>query len=466
MPFNASLPPVWREVHALGATGAGRLACQALLTGAVSGGVIGLFRIVYTRINAAVVALVGPAASTEAVTIACLFGGLCLMGMAGGWLLRIEPLISGSGIPQVELMVAGRIPPMRWLRVLLAKFAGTLISLSAGLSVGREGPCIQMGAAVGLGVGRLFHEGQGPARYLVGGGVAGMTAAFGAPIAGMLFAFEEMRMVLAVPLVLFCGLSALGAWLVISVAFDLGLVFPFRNLDALAPGQWWIVAALGLACGVAGAIYNRLLVGLTHWEDRLQDIFGLPGAVRVILPFLCAGSLLLAYPQVIVGFGPDNLSFENPSLALSALVILLLVKVAFSCVSFASGVSGGLLMPMLLIGLMLGGMAAQILLTHGLVEGGQCGLVLTLCMAGLFAATVRAPLTGAALLLEMTWAWANAPAVAVTALMAAFTANRLGSVPVYDAIKRRIMKRRARAARIARAKGADAVQAVGEKKGR
>ncbi|MBO4312793.1 MAG: chloride channel protein [Desulfovibrio sp.] len=465
MPFNASLPPIWREVHDLGATGAGRLVCQALLTGAVSGGVIGLFRIAYTRINAAVVALVGPAAPTEAAAVACLFGVLCLMAAAGGWLLRIEPLISGSGIPQVELMIAGRIPPMRCLRVLFAKFTGTLISLSAGLSVGREGPCIQMGAAVGLGVGRLFREGSGPARYLVGGGVAGMTAAFGAPLAGMLFAFEEMRMVLAVPLVLFCGLSALGAWLVISLAFDLGLVFPFRNLDALAPGQWWLVAVLGPACGVAGAAYNRLLVGLTLWEDRLQDVLGLPGAVRVLLPFLCAGGLLLAYPQVIAGFGPDSLSFEAPSLALSALLILLLVKVAFSCVSFASGVSGGLLMPMLLIGLMLGGIAAQLLLTHGLVEGGQCGLVLTLCMAGLFAATVRAPLTGSALLLEMTGAWANAPAVVAAALAAAFTANRLGSAPVYDAIKRRIMKRRARAARIARAKGADAVQTAGEKNG-
>ena len=158
MPFNASLPPIWREVHDLGATGAGRLICQALLTGAVSGGVIGLFRIAYTRINAAVVALVGPAAPTEAAAVACLFGVLCLMAAAGGWLLRIEPLISGSGIPQVELMIAGRIPPMRCLRVLFAKFTGTLISLSAGLSVGREGPCIQMGAAVGLGVGRLFRR--------------------------------------------------------------------------------------------------------------------------------------------------------------------------------------------------------------------------------------------------------------------------------------------------------------------
>lgn len=96
---------------------------------------------------------------------------------------------------------------MCWWRVLLTKFWGTLVSLTGGLSVGREGPCIMMGAAVGEGVGRLWRESDARhmPRYLVGGAVAGMTAAFGAPLAGMCFAFEEMKTILSVPLLLFTG---------------------------------------------------------------------------------------------------------------------------------------------------------------------------------------------------------------------------------------------------------------------
>ena len=226
MAFRPSLPPFILESAALRSQGAWTLMAQALLTGLVSGGVIGLFRWLYTIINGAVRAHVAGQDPFAPLSLALMAAGLLLMALTAGLLLRYEPLIGGSGIPQVELIAAGKLPPMRWARVLWCKFVATLAALSAGLSVGREGPCIMMGATVGAGVGYMWHDRcrANRPRYLVGGGVAGMTAAFGAPVAGMFFAFEEMKTPLTLPMLLFTSLSALSAWFMVDVVLDLSLI--------------------------------------------------------------------------------------------------------------------------------------------------------------------------------------------------------------------------------------------------
>ena len=445
---------------ALGGMGVVRLVLQAMLTGAVAGFVIGAFRLAYTWLNgtfsAHVSQKIAPFSNVPAPWYAfvALFAALTALGLAGWWLLRRVPLISGSGIPQVELVLAGRLPAFSWWRVLSAKFVATLISLTGWLSVGREGPCIQMGACVGAGVGRLWHRERAEmsARSLIGGCVAGMTAAFGAPMAGMAFAFEEMRTPLSPPLVLFCAVAAVSAELVVGQVLQLGLVFPFANL---APAAMWdmllLVPVCGLAMGLFGAGYNALLLGLTRLGDRIFPKSPWAQALRVLLAFWLAGALVCLYPAVIVGLGPGIV--DQAGLALSwpllALLLLLACKVLFSCLSFASTVAGGLLMPMLGVGALCGACLhsglASLLANSGsaILSLPAPGLTLTLCMAALFAATVRAPLTGAALLLEMTGAWHDPlliPLVVVTAYVAALTANACKSDPVYESLKRRIVQ--------------------------
>ena len=125
------------------------------------------------------------------------------------------------------------------------------------------------------------------------------------------------------------------------------------------------------------------------------------------------------------------------------LLCLLLGKIAYSGLSFASGVAGGLLMPMLLAGSLLGACVASPLLEQGWLHADEIPLLLVLGMGGMFAATVRAPLTGTALVVEMARCPFSAPAVLLTALTASLVASRLGGKPVYDGLKRRILRRRA-----------------------
>lgn len=439
MAFHHFLPPLLRDAQALRHLGTWRLLAQALTTGAVAGGVIGAFRLFYDILLEYSGTLLHSTDMLSAGAAVALAGTLLALGLLAHLLLRHEPLISGSGIPQVELMILGSLPPMRWGRVLWCKFTGTLAALWAGLSVGREGPSIQMGAAVGMGVGRLFHEGgERLPRQLIGGAVAGLTAAFGAPLAGLCFAFEEMRAPLTLPLAIFVAVAAGAAWLTVSRCFGFGLVFPFAAVPWLDMARIWIVVPVGLFSALLGALYNRSLLGLTLWEDSLR---GLPPVARSLFPFFLSGVLLYVFPAIVGGTGLGVMDFQDGLRPLWLLLFLLLAKIAFSCVSFASGVSGGLLMPMLAAGGMAGACCAAPLLACGLLDPGQMPTLLVLGMAGLFAATVRAPLTGSALVVEMAGCHAVAPLVVLTAYIAAFAASRLGVEPVYSGLRRRVLQR-------------------------
>ena len=441
MSFRRLVPPTLHDAAVLSGLGVRRLLPQAFLTGLVSGAVIGVFRMAYDKLCALSLAALalgvpGPAKA------ACVAGALALLAFLAWLALRLEPLVSGSGIPQVELMTRGKCS-LRWWRVLPCKFFGTLASLAGGLAVGREGPCVMMGAMVGAGVGGFWHA-NGPhnlPRFLVGGGVAGMTAAFSAPLAGLCFAVEEMRTALAAPMLIFTGTCALTAWAVVDLLLGLGLVFPFGAAPLPPWPLWWLAPVLGCLMGGAGALHNRLLLGLTCWEDRRRW----PQWARVGAPFALAFGLLHLYPDVLGGVGLGVLRLESLPLPLGGLLLLLLARLAWSCVSFASGVSGGILMPLLLLGALGGACLASGLEMGGVATAGQSGAWLTLGMAGMFAGAVRAPLTASALLLEMTGAFHLAPLVLLCAFAANATANFLRVPPVYDSLRGRCLAQARRA---------------------
>lgn len=433
---SIKLPALLREVQALRNEGTLKIVMQGLIVGGGSGAVIGCFRTLYDQASAQTVRLLTNTSLENLPVAVTIFGVLLILTLVVGFMVKKTPLISGSGIPQVELAIRGKLP-MPWARVLINKFVGTLLSLIGGLSVGREGPSIQMGAAVGCGFGHLWHckPTQVP-RYLIAGSVAGLTAAFGAPLAGILFAFEEVKTIIAAPMILFTAVAAASAWAIVNKLFGFGLVFPFADIPNLTPIQSWLVILIGFGMGVFGALYNAALLFITRLYDRQRL---LPVPLKPILPFMVGGILLYIYPQVLNGVGISINTLAIKTFATSALGFLLIIKIAFSILSFASGVPGGLLMPMLniggIMGALTGGLACQFLLA----ETSQLGVFIVLSMTGLFSGTVRAPLTGAFLVIEMSGAYHCLPAAIIVAYISTITANTLGSKPVYDSLKDRIL---------------------------
>ena len=435
--------PILREMQALRNESVLRLVVQAAFVGGCTGGVIGVFRWLYDHGNAWIVSTLRHGAD-DLATALIVFGTLILLALIVGQMVRKEPLISGSGIPQTELALAGQLP-YPGFRIVASKFVGTLLSLSGGLSVGREGPSIQMGAAVGCGFGRIFQKltGEDPGhapRFLIAGSVAGLAAAFGAPFAGMLFAFEEVKTIVTVPLLLFTGVASFSAWFVITILFGFGLVFPFSSIPSLDWGQMWLPVLFGVGTGLFSALYNTALLRVTEFHDHQKLV---PAPLKPLLPFLLSGVLLYVYPQVLVGLGYSTADLggltPNGPLLLGSVALLLFVKIIFSILSFASGVPGGLLMPMLAIGSMVGAVGGTLLIGNGFSAEPQLPAYLVLGMAGLFSGTVRAPLTGTALVAEMSGAFQCLPEMTIVAFISTVVANGVGSPPVYDSLKRRIL---------------------------
>ena len=358
-------------------------------------------------------------------------------------MVRAVPLISGSGIPQTELVVMGRLHLSRhdWIKILPAKFFGCLISTLGGLSLGREGPCIQMGAATASLVSGLWEHVSFSGRiHIAAGAAAGMAAAFGAPVAGLCFVFEEMRSKFTWGGFIAVFFAVAGAEAVTRFAFGFGLVFPFSGISSISLQHAWLLPVAGVIAGVAGVAYNISLLGVKNAEARFSP---LPQKWR-ILPQMLAGFFLAFLLPCVLGGGENLVSslIEEGGTGFSFLLMVFTVKILFSLVSYTGNVPGGILMPMLCIGALLGALCGQAFLAAGLLNVGEWEAFIVYGMAGFFASMVRAPVTGTALVIEMSGALMCLPGAAVVAFAAGLTASAMRCPPVYDSLRAAIIVRR------------------------
>lgn len=433
MRYTKSLSwPVWLWSQLIRCT-------QVIYVGIVVGTVVGMFRIAESNVGTWVVGHL--ALWREHMWILPLyFGGLVLLAWVIGLLVRYCPDISGSGIPQVELTLYEGFP-LRWTRVLWAKFVGSWLAIAGGLSLGREGPCIHMGAAVGAGVSQMWNmweqDEQKHSALITAGAAAGLGAAFSAPLAGLIFVFEEMRCPFRPGLVGLVVLTVSTTHVFMTLVFDLKPILPFTNLIPPAMESYGLLAPFALLVGLAGVVYTRLLLWLKDREAR-QKL--LPASLRTLPTLCCAGVLAFVCPQVLGG--GDNLLFSlgNFGWTVRLLCLLCLLKMLFSLYSYTGGVPGGLLMPMLCIGGLGGACAGHLLAQWQWINPQEAHAYILLGMVGYFAAIVRAPLTGTALTLEMTTAWHMAPACLLVAFVACMVANSTNTEPVYVQLKQRVRR--------------------------
>lgn len=413
---------------------------HGVLTGLCVGVVVACFRKAHDWSFARLLAWFD--AAPEHWWIVPLWGvALVLAAVLIGRLVAAEPLIPGSGIPQTELALAGRltIAPSSWVRVLAAKFAGCWLALVSGLSLGREGPCVQMGGAVGALIARSAGHSEAKENpWIIGGAAAGLAAAFGAPVAGIVFAFEEMRNRLTLVNSLFALTAACGAQAVAEHLFGLGRLFPFAHFTPPPLSHWWTLLLMGAGLGLLGVAYNTMLLRFRDTEARWNT---LPAGLRSLPALLVAGVLAFTFPQVLGGGDGLIASLGSTSVSLRLLLLLLVLKTAFSVFSYQGNVPGGLLMPLLCIGALAGHAAGGALVAAGLLDPADADACIVFGMTGLFAASVRAPLTGIALVLEMSGAIACLPGAFLVAFSASLLADRLGCAPIYDALKKRLSER-------------------------
>lgn len=369
--------------------------------------------------------------SIKPILILPWIGALIIIGYIVGLMVKHEPMISGSGIPQVEGVLLRKLD-MTWWRVILGKFIGGVLSIGSGLSLGREGPSVQLGAAVGQGFSRVFKRVKIEEKYLITSGAsAGLAAAFNAPLAGVMFALEEVHKNFS-PLVLLSALSAaLSADFIASGFFGLKPVFILGNLDVLPLKLYFYLIVLGVILGILGVLFNKVVL-------KTQDLYvaqtWLPKEMRIIIPLLVSVVLGVFLPQVLGGGHELITELITSNFSLAILLILVLVKFLFTMASYGSGAPGGIFLPLLAIGALIGNIygIALVHLVH--FDSTYINNFIILAMAGYFTAVVRAPITGTILITEMTGSFSHLLSLAIVSIVAYMVADILASKPIYESL--------------------------------
>lgn len=375
------------------------LVWEGALVGVAGGGVVTLYRLALSGAERVLRGVTGAAAGNP-LLMAGWFAALAGLLLAVSALVRWEPSTSGSGIPQIDAEVEGRLDAP-WARVIPAKFAeGSLLAL-AGLSLGREGPSVQLGGMAGKAVSRGLGRRRGEERLLVTcGAAAGMSAAFHAPLTGVLFALEEIHRQFSAPLIISVMCAAVASDFLVSQVIGIAPVVSLAFVRDLPHLDYALVAALGLVCGLLGALHNRGMFAAQGLFDRV--VRGTP-ATRLVLPFALAGVAAFAWPELMCGGDAIVRLLREPVVpALGALVALLVGKYLFTAVCFGSGAPGGTLFPLVVMGALVGGAFAWgPARSLGLPETFFPNFV-ALGVAGLFSGVVRAPVTAVVLVFELT----------------------------------------------------------------
>lgn len=409
---------------------------EGLLVGAAAGIVVMLYRIALTYagqwMNAALDWMRG-----DMLRTALWFAALLVMALIVSRLVKWEPMISGSGIPQVEGEILGKLT-QKWKKVLPAKFCGGFLCLLGGLSLGREGPSIQLGAMSGQGISRLLDRGKTEERHLMTcGASAGLAAAFHAPLAGMMFALEEIHKGFSVSILVSVMTSSVTADYICSHIMGLDPVFQFRLEHVLPQNYYWMLLVLGVILGVLGALYNKVML-------LAQDLYKKPKFLnetgRLIIAFMAAGVMGILMPSVLGSGGDLIVDLTGGELLLGAAALTFVVKFLFSAVSFGSGAPGGIFFPLLVLGALIGGIFAMACVELFGLDPVYINNFVLLAMAGYFTAIVRAPITGIILLFEMSGTVSQMLSLAVVSVAAYITATLLKSEPIYESLLERILQ--------------------------
>ncbi|OUO46139.1 chloride channel protein [Olsenella sp. An285] len=412
------------------------LVFEGALVGVVGGLVVTLYRAALSGAERVLRSLTGAAAGSPLLALLWL-AALALVLVIVSRLILWEPATSGSGIPQVDAEVAGRMDAP-WARVLPAKFAeGTLLALS-GLSLGREGPSIQLGGMSGKAVSRALRRGRGEERLLVTcGAAAGMSAAFHAPFTGVLFTLEEIHKEFTAPLIISVMCSAIVSDLIASQVLGLTPVLALAFGQDLPHASYFLVGLLGIACGLLGALHNR---GMFICQDLFSRVRSHLPYARLAAPFALAWAAAFLWPSLMCGGDAIVEHVLSPEgLSTATILALLAGKYIFTTVCFGSGAPGGTLFPLVVMGALVGGAFARLVGEPVGLDAAFFPNFVALGVAGLFSGVVRAPVTAVVLVFELTGSFDALLSAALVSIAAYVTSSLTRTDAFYEHLLARLL---------------------------
>lgn len=353
--------------------------------------------------------------------------------VSGGLIARFFPDARGSGIPQTKFALFihdGYIS----LKTVIGKFVCCTLSLASGISLGREGPSVQIGSGLASVLGRRAGLRPASVRALIPvGSSAALAAAFNTPIAAVLFSLEEILGDLHAKVLGTVVISSATSWMVLHLILGDEPLFHVPAYHLVNPAEFGIYAVLGLVGGLGSVAFVKLLLVIRLAFKRL------PGSTVWLQPIaggLFVGLLALAVPEVL-GVGYDYVErVLGGDLALKTVVLLAVLKIVATATCYSSGNAGGIFGPSLFIGAMLGatvGAVAHWLFPTITADPGAYALV---GMGTAFAGIIRTPFTSVIMIFELTRDYSIIVPLMISNMIAFFVSQQLQREPIYDALAR------------------------------
>ena len=410
------------------------LIVRGLEVGVVASLVSVFYRFLLSNAEKYLGAILNDIAGSPAKTIAWLLI-LSALGYIVWLTVKFEPMASGSGIPQVSGEIKGHLSPS-WWRVITAKMIGGTLSILGGLSLGREGPSIQLGAMAAKGVAKITKADKTTELRMISCGAgAGLAAAFNAPLSGILFVLEEIEHTFDKSILCMGIVATVTADYISKIFFGQSTIFAYETQN-FPLRYYWLLIIMGVVLGFAGAGYNKIM---TLGQDLFKKMKKVPQLVKIIGVFVLSGVVGLVLPQVLGG-GHNMVELllnEHPSILV--MTVLLFAKFLFSVISFGCGAPGGIFFPMLILGTYIGAIYGDVCIQlFGLDPSLWHGFIV-IAMAGIFASIVRSPITGIVLVFEMTGNMNNILPLVTVSLISYAVANFTGVSPIYETLLSKII---------------------------
>ncbi|WP_203631108.1 ClC family H(+)/Cl(-) exchange transporter [Lentilactobacillus fungorum] len=410
---------------------------NGILIGILAGSTVSMFRWAIQHLMTVMRYLYTQSLQQPIYLIGCVIINVSIALVVGGF-LKQQPDIKGSGIPQVEGQLLGELD-YSWWSVLWRKFVGGILAIGSGLYLGREGPSIQLGSTLGQGVARLFRQVGFDRQVLISSGAAaGLSAAFNAPIASTLFVLEEIYHNFSTNIWVVSLTSAITSDMVATDVFGLKPVLYMKSTPLPLKYFIWVLI-LGVILGVLGRCYQFVILRMSKWYRLTR----LPWMINGVFPLLLVIPLGMFFPRLLGGGSDIILHLTVAGYSTMLLGLFFLIRFIFSMISYGSGLPGGIFLPILCLGGLIGAIVGNLAIEFHLMPALYFSSFIIMGMAGYFAAISKAPFTAILLITEMVGTLTHLLGLACASLVAYAVIDLLDGRPVYYSMLQQLLKTKA-----------------------
>lgn len=409
----------------------------SVVAGFLSAVIITVFKLIAELVIQLSVTVYGVVRVTPAL-IPLLVLGTAAIGLIASFIYPLSRSSRGGGIPSSVAAIRGILNFRWWACIIILPFSA-LMSFFCGLPLGTEGPCVQLGTAVGDGIIKCIapKKHKGWRRYIMTGGAsAGFSLATSSPVTAIIFAMEELHRHFSPLLMMVASISVMVAQVTVQLFSLLGIgasgLFHIPQIAELTPKLLFVPFVVGVGCGVGSLLFTKLYQCINRVIHALVKKI----SVKVLFPLLFASvSVIGLFIADTLGTGHSlTEKLFDTHIVWSFLVLVFLIRAVFMIASNTAGVTGGIFLPTISFGAILGALCGEVMVFLGWINKEYYILVVVLGIVAFLGATSHIPITACVFAIEALGGYSNVVAVIIAVTVSFLITGILGGEDFTDAV--------------------------------